>query len=134
MEIKELLENVDMLLQRQIKIREIAKKPNFGFELSLNEFLKLMYLYFPPQAYGKRIEKYLIEQYLVARRLSPSNDIGDAVDAAGQTFEIKISFSNPATNTLHIDQIRPHQAVAYYYYRRRCFGRIQGLPLQNSEV
>lgn len=112
----DLIENADYLLSQMIKVRQLAKAASFGFDLPLDKFLKLMYLYFPPQAYGKRIESYLIEKCLNAKRISSSDDSGDAIDGSGEMFEIKTSFSNPATGTLHIDQIRPHQNVAYYYF------------------
>jgi hypothetical protein len=109
-------EDLDNEIKKRLEIRRMAVKSDFGFDLTIINYFKFVWLYLTPQAYGKRIEKYIIHKQNL-KNISASENNGDAFDLDGNALEIKVSFSNPATKELHIDQIRPYQnKLEFYYY------------------
>ncbi len=106
-------EALDKQLEERNKVRQYGM-PNkeFGFELGIKHFLKLMFVHFTSQSYGARIENRLSKEYNLTK-VPSSKDKGDATTSNGKSVEIKISFKNSSDDFSFV-QIRPHQQCDLY--------------------
>ena len=106
-------EVLDQQLKARNKIRQYGMPDKeFGFELKIKHFLKLMFVHFTSQSYGARIENRLSKEYNLTK-VPSSKDKGDATTSNGKSVEIKISFKNSSNNFSFV-QIRPHQQCDLY--------------------
>lgn len=106
-------EALDQQLKARNKIRQYGMPDKeFGFELKVKHFLKLMFVHFTSQSYGARIENRLSKEYNLTK-VPSSKDEGDATTSNGKSVEIKISFKN-SSNDFSFVQIRPHQQCDLY--------------------
>lgn len=115
---KEIIELItEEILDKQLQSRNVIREygmpdPEFGFDLEINHFLKLMYVHFTSQSYGARVEKKLILEYDLIK-VPSSFDKGDAKTKKEEFGELKISFKNTAGDFSFV-QIRPHQNCDFY--------------------
>jgi hypothetical protein len=89
-----------------------ARSGRFGFDEPWAVFIRKMRL-LTPQAYGGRIQNWLMKFYGWAR-VAAAEDRGDVKDSSGDYWEIKVTLitaSNPDANFV---QLRPHQDIAGY--------------------
>lgn len=95
-------------LKLQHKARQSAKH---GITYGMLEGKEIFYqrmFYLNPQSYGGRLEKYI----MLRMNLKKVKGDGDAVDTAGNIYEIKGSMS--AEGTFNMVQIREHHSIDYY--------------------
>ena len=98
---------------RQINFVQIAGKDiNFGNDLKMDHYLKVLFLYFNPQSYGARIQNRLIKEYDL-EKIKSSLDKGDAISRNNLYLEIKASYRN-IEDEFSFVQIRPYQNCDLY--------------------
>lgn len=106
-------EQVDSALEIMRYFKESSDgKPEFGYDLSLNFFLKIM-KFLTPQSYGSRIQNKLIKS-LGFSKVDQRLDKGDYKDQFGHHYEVKISLITETNNSLNMVQIRPWQEIKGY--------------------
>lgn len=87
-----------------------------NYDLSLIDFLCQCYVNLAPNAYGKKIEKYL-QQQLYAISVPAYYEQGDFF-IAQKYFEVKASYLSQDTDSYNITHLRPWQNFDYYLF---CF-------------
>lgn len=104
-------------IDKRLQVRNIIRidgMPNkeYGFELTLTHFLKLMYADFTPQSYGTRVQNRFIEEYNLVK-VPSCEDKGDVKNKNNKYGEIKVSYKN-TDGEFNFVQIRPHQKCNFY--------------------
>ena len=116
---KELVNEIlsEEFIEKATSARDIVRKladnnAEFGFNLSITHFLKIMHAYINPQSYGARIQNKLIKDFNLSK-VSAQKDKGDVTNINGKFGEIKVSYKT-ISNKFNFVQIRPHQNCDFY--------------------
>jgi hypothetical protein len=94
-------------------VKQMSKNDKrFGFNYTFDNFIKTMSL-LTPQAYGTRLESYIIEKFGL-KRISSTKGLGDFEDTFCNKYELKISLLTETNENLNLVQIRTWQDVQGY--------------------
>jgi hypothetical protein len=99
------------MINQEIKTESLLDK-RYGFDFPFDIFMYSMSL-LTPQAYGSRLESYIIEKFNLDR-VSSKDGLGDFKDSLCQNYELKISLITVTNNCLNMVQIRPWQNISGY--------------------
>lgn len=92
-------------------IEKFNSDKSVNFDLPMEDFLCQCYITLTPNAYGSKIEDWIIDE-LNATSVKPSLEMGD-FEYLRKYFEFKVSFLT-RKNTFNITHIRPWQLFNYY--------------------
>lgn len=107
------LELIKMHEAQEMITARFKEDKNYAFDLAVDSFF-LRVKGLNPQRYGLRAQAYF-SLLLDYQTIPSSEDCGDFMNKEGEQVEFKCSFISKINKDINVRQIRPWQALKYYY-------------------